>query len=63
MQQILQEGQPAVSRYRQFLCSGSSDYSIELLKKTGVDITTPLPMEQAFQIFQAHLSQMEALSQ
>src|SRR5260370_39041034 len=34
VQQILHEGQPAVHLYLKFLCSGSSDYSIELLKKT-----------------------------
>ena len=33
VQQILHEGQPAVDRYLKFLSSGSSDYSIELLKK------------------------------
>ncbi|MBE3559912.1 MAG: oligoendopeptidase F [Ktedonobacteraceae bacterium] len=60
-QQILQEGQPAVERYLQFLSSGSSDYSIELLKKAGVDMTTPEPVRRAFQLFESHLSQMEDL--
>ena len=31
-QQILEEGQPAVERYLNFLKSGGSDYPIELLK-------------------------------
>lgn len=61
VQQILHEGQPAVERYLKFLSSGSSDYSINLLKKAGVDMTTPEPVRQAFQLFEAHLSQMEAL--
>lgn len=61
VQQILHEGQPAVERYLKFLSSGSSDYSIELLKKAGVDMTTPEPVRQAFQLFESHLSQMEAL--
>jgi oligoendopeptidase F len=59
--QILQEGQPAVDRYLHFLQSGSSDYSIELLKKAGVDMTSPEPVRQALQLFESHLSQMEAL--
>ncbi|GCE16636.1 oligoendopeptidase F [Dictyobacter kobayashii] len=61
VQQILTEGQPAVERYLKFLSSGSSDYSIELLKKAGVDMTTPEPVRQAFQLFETHLSQMEEL--
>ncbi len=61
VQQILTEGQPAVERYLHFLSSGSSDYSIELLKKAGVDMTTPEPVQQAFRLFESHLSQLEEL--
>jgi oligoendopeptidase F len=61
VQQILYEGRPAIKRYLNFLSSGSSDYSIELLKKAGVDITTSLPVYQALQVFKSHLSQMEVL--
>ncbi|HCI80414.1 MAG TPA: oligoendopeptidase F, partial [Ktedonobacter sp.] len=58
---ILTEGQPAVERYLNFLRSGSSDYSIELLKKAGVDMTSPEPVREAFQLFESYLSQMEQL--
>lgn len=61
VQRILNEGQPAVDRYLQFLSSGSSDYSIELLKKAGVDMTSPEPVRLALQLFESHLSQMEDL--
>lgn len=61
VQQILNEGQPAVERYLKFLSSGSSNYSIDLLKTAGVDMTTPEPVRQAFQLFETHLSQMEEL--
>jgi oligoendopeptidase F len=61
VQQILHEGKPAVERYLKFLSSGSSDYSIELLKKAGVDMTSPQPVQQALQLFESHLSQMEDL--
>ena len=61
VRQILQEGQPAVERYLSFLRSGSSDYSIELLKKAGVDMTSPEPVRQAFALFESYLSQMEQL--
>ncbi len=60
-QQILHEGQPAVDRYLNFLSSGSSDYSIELLKKAGVDMTSPEPVRQACQMFGSYLKQMEDL--
>ena len=61
VQQILREGKPAVDRYLKFLSSGSSDYSIELLKKAGVDMTSPGPVRQALQLFDSHLTQMEQL--
>lgn len=61
VQQILHEGKPAVERYLKFLSSGSSEYSIELLKKAGVDMTSPEPIRQAFQLFESYLSQMEEL--
>ena len=63
VQQILTEGQSAVERYLTFLRSGSSNYSIELLKKAGVDMTTPEPIRQAFQLFESHLTQIEDLLQ
>ncbi|HYT34152.1 MAG TPA: oligoendopeptidase F [Ktedonobacteraceae bacterium] len=61
VQQILHEGKPAIERYLKFLSSGSSDYSIELLKKAGVDMASPEPVRQALQLFEKHLSQMEGL--
>jgi oligoendopeptidase F len=61
VQQILHEGKPAVERYLKFLSSGSSDYSIELLKKAGVDMASPEPVRQALQLFEKYLSQMEDL--
>jgi oligoendopeptidase F len=61
VQQILHQGKPAVERYLKFLSSGSSDYSIELLKRAGVDMTSSEPVRQALQLFESHLSQMERL--
>ncbi|WP_251550799.1 oligoendopeptidase F [Neobacillus muris] len=37
--------------YLDFLKSGSSDYPLELLKKTGVDLTTPEPIANALNRF------------
>lgn len=61
VQRILHEGQPAVDRYLNFLRSGSSEYSIDLLKKAGVDMTSPEPVRQALQLFESYLTQMEQL--
>ncbi|MFT9598733.1 oligoendopeptidase F [Mesobacillus sp.] len=59
--QILEEGEPAVERYIDFLKSGSSDYPIEVLKKAGVDMTSSKPIEDALKVFEEKLNEMEAL--
>jgi oligoendopeptidase F len=61
--QILDEGEPAVERYLGFLKSGGSDYSINILKKAGVDMSTPEPIEQAMSVFEDLIRQMEELTQ
>ncbi|SFB33844.1 oligoendopeptidase F [Cohnella sp. OV330] len=61
--QILSEGQPAVDRYLGFLKSGGNDYSINILKKAGVDMSTPAPIEQALSVFEGLIEQMEQLTE
>jgi oligoendopeptidase F len=60
--QILDEGQPAVERYLGFLKSGGSDYSINILKKAGVDMSSPEPIRQAMSVFEGLIEQMEQLT-
>ena len=48
---ILDGDQKTLTAYLEFLKSGSSDYPLELLKKTGVDLTTPEPIENALKKF------------
>ncbi len=60
-QQILNEGQPAVDRYLRFLSSGGSDYSINLLRDAGVDMTAPTPVDQALKLFGQRIGEMEEL--
>ncbi|MTV49762.1 oligoendopeptidase F [Heliobacillus mobilis] len=62
VQKIQSEGQPAVDRYLTFLKSGGSDYPLELLKKAGVDMTSPQPIEQALTVFNKLLDEMETLT-
>ena len=58
---ILNEGQPAVAAYLDFLSKGDSEYSIDLLKGAGVDMTTAAPIENAMQLFRELLDEFEAL--
>lgn len=57
--QILDEGEPAVDRYLGFLKSGGSDFSINILGKAGVDMSTPKPIEQAMSVFAYVLDELE----
>lgn len=58
---ILEQGGPAVKRYLQFLASGSSDYPIELLRKAGVDMETPIPVREALTVFAGLVTRLEEL--
>lgn len=58
---IYEEGDVAVQRYIEFLKAGSSDYPIEVLKKAGVDMTSPKPIEDALSLFEKTLTEMERL--
>lgn len=50
-----------VKSYLEFLGAGSSDYPIEVLKKAGVDMTTPDPVNNALDVFRALVKEMETL--
>jgi oligoendopeptidase F len=60
--QIMDEGQPAVERYLGFLNSGGSDYSINILQRAGVDMSSPQPIRQAMEVFKDLIEQMEQLT-
>ena len=61
-QKITNEGQPAIDRYLDFLSKGNSEYSIDLLKGAGVDMTTTTPIENAMSVFESLLNQLDSLS-
>ena len=56
---ILEEGEPARQRFLIMLKSGSNDYPIELLKKAGVDMTTPQPIYDTLAVFEEMVSELE----
>lgn len=56
---IVEEGESAVERYSEFLKSGGSDYPINILKKAGVDMSTPKPLEDTIRRFDELLEMLE----
>ena len=59
---ILKEGAPAVARYKEFLSGGCSQPPVDLLKIAGVDLETPKPIQDALNVFDEILEELEKLS-
>lgn len=60
-EKVLHEGTAAQERYIGFLKSGGSDHPINILKKAGVDMSTPEPIELTLTKFSAMLDELEVL--
>ncbi|QPV64530.1 oligoendopeptidase F [Halosimplex litoreum] len=60
-QGILEEGEPAAERYREFLASGSREYPLELLESAGVDMTSSDPIQSAIDTYDEFLDEFEEL--
>ncbi|MDF2984711.1 MAG: oligoendopeptidase [Eubacterium sp.] len=60
-EKILTEGKPAVDKYIEFLKSGGSNYPLDLLKIAGVDLSTPQPIQEALNVFEKTLDELEEL--
>lgn len=58
---ILNEGEPAVNRYIDFLSCGSKDYPINILRKAGADMETEEPVNNALNVFKTAVEELEAL--
>lgn len=58
---ILSGKEGAKESYLEFLRSGCSDYPLNILKKVGVDMTTPEPIEKAIQMFEDKLMELKEL--
>jgi oligoendopeptidase F len=56
---IRDEGEPARERYLRLLASGGKDYPLTLLAETGVDLTTPDPIEAGLTEFADVVAEME----
>lgn len=58
---IRDEGESAAESYREMLKAGGSDYSLNTLKKAGVDLTSPEPVRTALGEFEQTVIEMERL--
>jgi len=58
---ILEEGAPAVERYKKFLSGGGSLPPVELLKIAGVNMEEPKPVQDALDVFDKIMDEFEAL--
>lgn len=55
-------GEPnAVQDYLGFLKSGSSGYPLDVLKKAGVDLASPKPVEETFAVMSSYVDRLEKL--
>lgn len=60
-QRILNEGESAVKDYINFLSGGCTKTPIELLKGAGVDMTTSKPVDDALDLFDKLIDELEEL--
>ena len=58
---ILNGEDGAVDRYLTFLKSGGSDWSLNILKRAGVDLTSTEPFERTMKLFEERLDEGEKL--
>jgi oligoendopeptidase F len=59
--QVLKGGEAARDNYLAVLKAGGSDYPVDILKKAGLDMTTPAPYRALVDKFSKTLDQIEAL--
>ncbi|WP_125152502.1 oligoendopeptidase F [Clostridium rectalis] len=56
---ILNNPNASLKEYKKFLKAGSSDYPINILKNSGIDMTTPEPMKKTIERFNELLNLIE----
>ena len=58
---LADDGADAVERYMAFLRAGGSGYPIPALMAAGVDMSTPLAVEETFKVLEGLVDRLEAL--
>jgi oligoendopeptidase F len=61
-ERVLAGEEGAVSRYIDLLSSGGADYPIELLKRVGVNMTTPQPFESVMHRMERTMDEVEKVA-
>jgi len=59
---VLSKGPSAAEEYLSFLSAGSSVYPLEALKMAGVDMSTPEPVEETFEVLRQMVDRLEQLT-
>ena len=60
-EKVMNKEKGAVEKYIEFLSSGGSDYPINLLKKAGVDMTTPEPFNKTINVMNRTMDEIEKI--
>jgi len=63
MDKFLSGEEGIIDRYLELIKSGGKDYPIELLKKCGIDMTAPAPVEATIKLFTRQVEEIEKLTQ
>jgi len=59
---VRDEGEPARERYLAMLAEGGADYPMAILKRAGVDLETPAPIQAGIDEFERVVAELEALA-
>jgi oligoendopeptidase F len=57
--QVLTEGEATASRYVDLLRAGGHGYPVDLLREAGVDMTSPEPVQAAFDVLAGYVERLE----
>lgn len=60
-ERIIKGEEGAVSSYLKFLAAGGSEPPLELLRKIGVDLETPVPVEDSMKMLETLVSKLETM--
>jgi oligoendopeptidase F len=61
-QRVLNGGPQAAEDYKSFLKAGGSMYALDALKLAGVDMTSPEPVLQAFDVLEGFVDRIDKLT-
>ncbi len=59
--QVRTEGEPAARRFIDMISAGVNGYAIDQLRQAGIDMTTPEPIQAAFDVLSGYVDRLEAL--